>query len=477
NRGVWDFITIGDVHFVGTTSATFLNEPTGQIIKTGFSTGTSSFDADIAVDMQGTAEVYVGALQIGSLIPQVAGSELAGGTWIVHADATLTLSAYGDLTSNAATVVLDGPNSVFTNLAALADNSGSLSLLDGRVFTAVGSFGNTGELRLGPAARLDAIGGFTNDTTGTVVVEIADRPGTGLYGQLAAAGTADLAGTLDIDLVGGFVPVVTDLYDVVLWTSRTGGFDDIVDLAPRFTDNYLSDRLQLEAIVPTCNGLPVTVDLALGQVPTAGNDVILGTPDADVIDGLEGDDTICGMGGDDTINGGLGLDDIFGAEGVDTIDGGKGNDRIRGGPGADDLYGGGGGDRIWGEDGNDIIRGGNGNDRLYGGPGADEIRGQNGSDLVYANDAVDFSPTDPDTIYGGGLYDRLTGDFGDDIIYGGNFADVLAGKAGDDQLYGNNGTDTLRGGPHLVGDYCNGGTINSGTGDTATACETVINVP
>ncbi|MDH4171855.1 MAG: pre-peptidase C-terminal domain-containing protein, partial [Acidimicrobiia bacterium] len=47
----------------------------------------------------------------------------------------------------------------------------------------------------------------------------------------------------------------------------------------------------------TCNGLPVTVDLNLGQVPTAGADVILGTPGPDVIVALGGDDTICAQGG------------------------------------------------------------------------------------------------------------------------------------------------------------------------------------
>ncbi|MDH4171878.1 MAG: S8 family serine peptidase, partial [Acidimicrobiia bacterium] len=48
---------------------------------------------------------------------------------------------------------------------------------------------------------------------------------------------------------------------------------------------------------PTCNGLAVTVDLNVGQVPTAGADVILGTPGADVIVALGGDDTICAQGG------------------------------------------------------------------------------------------------------------------------------------------------------------------------------------
>ena len=63
---------------------------------------------------------------------------------------------------------------------------------------------------------------------------------------------------------------------------------------------------------PLCNGLAVTVDLNLGQIPTAGDDVILGTPTADIINALDGNDTICGEGGDDIISGGSGDDWIDG---------------------------------------------------------------------------------------------------------------------------------------------------------------------
>ncbi|MDJ0770864.1 MAG: carboxypeptidase regulatory-like domain-containing protein [Ilumatobacter sp.] len=229
--------------------------------------------------------------------------------------------------------------------------------------------------------------------------------------------------------------------------------------------------------LPPCDGRQVTVLIAAGETPTNGNDVILGTEFDDVVDGLAGDDTICTLGGNDTVDGGDGLDRIFTSWGDDIVDGGKGNDRIWGGDGNDQLNGGGGGDRLYGEHGNDVLRGGNGNDVLEGGVGSDELRGQNGSDLVYANSAVDFSTTDVDTVYGGGLFDDVFGDAGNDTIYGGNFADVLSGKSGDDSLYGNNGADTLRGGPHITGDYCNGGVNNSGSGDAASACETIINVP
>ena len=96
----------------------------------------------------------------------------------------------------------------------------------------------------------------------------------------------------------------------------------------------------------TCNGLVATVDLGLGQVPTTGDDVIVGTSGADVVNGLAGADVICGFGGDDVLNGGGGADVIFGGDGADVLGG-------QGGP--DELFGEGGDDRLNGGVGNDCL--------------------------------------------------------------------------------------------------------------------------
>src|SRR5690606_15039016 len=61
-----------------------------------------------------------------------------------------------------------------------------------------------------------------------------------------------------------------------------------------------------------CRGRQVTVSLALGEQPTAGDDVILGTPAADGINALGGNDTVCGGGGNDNIDGGAGNDVLDG---------------------------------------------------------------------------------------------------------------------------------------------------------------------
>ena len=103
----------------------------------------------------------------------------------------------------------------------------------------------------------------------------------------------------------------------------------------------------------TCDGRAIT-----GEVPTAGNDVLLGTPGPDTINGLGGDDRICGGGGVDTIRGGDGRDRIFG---------GGGNDRLEGGAKGDTILGAAGADTILGQAGNDALDGGAQSDTCNGG--------------------------------------------------------------------------------------------------------------
>jgi Calcineurin-like phosphoesterase/RTX calcium-binding nonapeptide repeat (4 copies) len=82
---------------------------------------------------------------------------------------------------------------------------------------------------------------------------------------------------------------------------------------------------------------------AMPAIGGSGDDIIIGTPNADTIRGLAGDDCIFGMDGDDHIEGDGGNDVIYG---------GRGDDRVSGNPNADILFG---------DAGNDVLNGGNGN--------------------------------------------------------------------------------------------------------------------
>ena len=94
-----------------------------------------------------------------------------------------------------------------------------------------------------------------------------------------------------------------------------------------------------EVLAPRCAGRAVTVMLALGDRPTTGADVILGTPARNVVDGRGGADTICGLGGNDQLTGGAGTDLLDGGPGQDHLVGGTQRDTCRGGPQRDTQTG------------------------------------------------------------------------------------------------------------------------------------------
>ena len=225
-------------------------------------------------------------------------------------------------------------------------------------------------------------------------------------------------------------------------------------------------------LTPLCAGLPVTVQIGLGQAPTSGPDVILGTAGPDAIAAGAGDDVICGLGGDDVIYGQAGNDTIFGGDGHDKLRGSVGDDRLEGEAGTDDLNGGPGNDFVSGGPDDDVaVRGGTGDDEVMGGPGNDVIvAGNGGSDTVSGDDGDDtvVGGPRPDTLYGGG---------GQDLIRGHGGADTLFGGTGDDDLRGGPQPDTLDGGAGT--DSCRGGTTIPAAleNDTATSCETVLTVP
>ncbi len=207
---------------------------------------------------------------------------------------------------------------------------------------------------------------------------------------------------------------------------------------------------------PKCNARTVTVDLSKGQVPTNGNDVILGTSASETIDGLDGHDFICGGGGDDIIHGGNGWDWISGGDGNDIIYAGANSDRVFGGGGDDEIYGSWGNDRLYGQGGNDKIYGEQGNDKLYGGsqndsldggPGSDRMWGEAGDDLVLGGDGDDT------WVDGGDGDDRVSGQNGNDIVRGGDGADKVYGGPGNDDVRAQSGDDLITDGGNGI-DSC-----------------------
>ena len=145
------------------------------------------------------------------------------------------------------------------------------------------------------------------------------------------------------------------------------------------------------AVDPRCSGRVPTVLIGAGELPTAGDDVIIGTPGDDTIDGLGGNDWICGRDGNDTLTGGDGKDRLFGDGGNDALFGGEDRDVLQGGQGHDFLDGGPRIDRLSGNAGNDTLRGQAGKDQLRGHSGSDTLIGAGGPDLLIGGPGTDFA--------------------------------------------------------------------------------------
>lgn len=236
------------------------------------------------------------------------------------------------------------------------------------------------------AGLLTLNSGYVQGPGGTLAVDVRGATVGSGFDQLAVGTTAALDGDLTV-ATSAFTPTIGQTFRIVdapappAAPTVTGSFDAVETTGAAYDVAVNPTDVTLTAAAPKrCKGLVVTVDLGAGGVPTAGDDVILGTPGADVINGGAGNDTICGGDGDDTIGGGTGRDQAFGQNGKDTIRGGDGADLLEGSIGADRLYGGNGTDTLRGHGQNDRLEGGVGNDRLEGGPQTDTCLGQTGTD-------------------------------------------------------------------------------------------------
>ncbi len=228
--------------------------------------------------------------------------------------------------------------------------------------------------------------------------------------------------TFDPRFTEGWVWRENDRFDVQLYVIEPPEADRTWEI-PQVYDF----RIGGERVDKYCRGYGVTVDLAAGDRPTSGHDIIMGTPFKDTIKAGAGSDLICGMGGRDT---------IWGGPGHDLIDAGPGKDVIKGGAGQDAIFAGAQSDKVFAGRGNDYVEGGLGDDRIMLGGGDDVAFGGPGNDSMFG----------------------LAGE------------DWLIGEAGDDRLVGGGGLDHLVGGEGRNWGAAGGG-VDECVDGTYTGCE------
>lgn len=165
------------------------------------------------------------------------------------------------------------------------------------------------------------------------------------------------------------------------------------------------------------------VALAATITGTAGNDTLIGTPQADTISALDGNDVVFGLAGNDTIDAGNGDDAVYG-DGrcpAGATDASYCSTGETAGDGDDAISGGDGNDRLFGQGGNDAISGGNGADFIDGGSGKNALDGGDGADTIIAG-----SGPGPNGVFGGDGNDTINARNGvKDFIACGNGVDTV----------------------------------------------------
>jgi hypothetical protein len=152
-------------------------------------------------------------------------------------------------------------------------SSGTINIAGGKVTgagTIQASLANTGGVVAAgsPTGTLALTGTYTQGAGGTLLADIGGSgAGTG-YSVFAVGGAASLGGTIEVDFVDGFVPTPGETFDVMTYSSVTGGFQNVVaDDFSNFQVDVLPGYVQIQIMpTPGPDGLLVS-GLGLGAIP------------------------------------------------------------------------------------------------------------------------------------------------------------------------------------------------------------------
>jgi hypothetical protein len=176
-------------------------------------------------------------------------------------------------TQTAGSTILNGGNiSISTTLNI---QGGSLS----GAGTIAGNVSSGGSVRPGASPGIINItGNYTQTSTGALDIEIGGLAAGTQFDQLNISGTATLNGTLNIQLINGFVPNVGDAFQILSYASNVGTFATINGLiignAKKFQASYNPTNLTLDTVADSTEVPPPCVAVPSGLVswwPGDGN--------------------------------------------------------------------------------------------------------------------------------------------------------------------------------------------------------------
>jgi hypothetical protein len=145
----------------------------------------------------------------------------------------------GTIRAEQGTLAFDGTG-VVTNRGVLEAMAGATLQLDHLA-------PNEGIIRADAGGIILINNGFTQTSTGTVIVELAGTA-TNQIGLVQVSGNATLAGTLEVVLVAGFAPQAGDTFEIMTYNSHAGTFATIIGWDPPRSLVYNDLDLKLAAL-------------------------------------------------------------------------------------------------------------------------------------------------------------------------------------------------------------------------------------
>ncbi len=256
----------GDVNVGGSSGTSRINGDAVTFTSATVTVGTGSvLEVDASSVWTATGDLVLNG---GATLRSAHSTSFGGAIQSIGGPSTLTVTGTALLksTSTAALSADLHLNNTITAVEAGAAFSGGGSLvnLPGRelLLADAANVGvrieNRGVLQINGAAdgRVD-VAAFQQSTTGRLNIDLA---GTGLsdFDQLVVAGGAQIAGTLDLALIGGYVPLLANPPVTILTSSGvTGAFAAIIQPATmpaglRFDVIYTATAIELQvAVVPS----------------------------------------------------------------------------------------------------------------------------------------------------------------------------------------------------------------------------------
>jgi hypothetical protein len=253
-RLVGDYISTGSLDAVVARGATLLltggSGHAYQGTLTGTGAGTIAVEGNIRVGAAGwTLDVPGDMLQWSAGTLSTDGGELVN-RGELHIVGNSTRSIDNVTIRNPGTIVWTGASTIYAQRGTLLDiqpggvleirgdgsferyGSGSSAVTNAGTIRRTASTGtasfqylpvtNTGTIAIESGYLRIRLGSYTQAATGTLAIDIAGgAPGTG-YGVLQVVGPMSLAGTLDLDLVGGFAPAPGQTFQVMTFSGRVG---------------------------------------------------------------------------------------------------------------------------------------------------------------------------------------------------------------------------------------------------------------